>query len=96
MLIFLSIETNVLIVIICFWTPINRRAIKSLLPACLFVFQVSILLYFLATKLKDLFQDIFRMTWNDLMKFEISGYFVVFIIADNILLGSVDLIKKPI
>ena len=24
------------------------------------------------------------------MKFEISGYFVVFIIADNILLGSVD------
>ena len=50
----------------------------------------------MATKLKDLFQDIFRMTWNDSVKFEILGYFVVFIIADNILLGSVDLIKKPI
>ena len=96
MLIFLSIETNALIVIICFWTPINRRAIKSLLPACFSVFQVSILLYFMATKLKDLFQDIFRMTWNDSVKFEILGYFVVFIIADNILLGSVDLIKIPI
>ena len=96
MLIFLSIETNALIVIIYFWTPINRRAIKSLLPACLPVFQVLILLYFMAAKLKDLFQDIFRVTWNDSMKFEISGYFVVFIIADNILLGSVDLIKVPI
>ena len=96
MLIFLSIETNALVVIIYFWTPINRRAIKSLLPDCLSVFQVLILLYFMATKLKDLFQDIFRMTWNDLMKFEISGYFVVFIIADNILLGSVGLIKVPI
>ena len=54
------------------------------------------LLYFMATKSKDLFQDIFRMTWNDSMKFEISGYFAVFIIADNILLGSVGLIKIPV
>ena len=50
----------------------------------------------MATKLKDLFQYISRTTWNDSMKFEISGYFIVFIIADNILLGSVDLTKIPI
>ena len=60
------------------------------------MFQVSILLYFTATKIKDLFQDISRMTGNDSVKFEILGYFVVFIKAENILLDSVDLIKIPI
>ena len=31
------------------------------------------------------------MTWNDLVKSEIWGYFNVFIIADNILFGGVAL-----
>ena len=36
------------------------------------------------------------MTGNDSVKFEILGYFVVFIKGENILLDSVDLIKIPI
>ena len=81
------IEAQFFIVIVCFWTPVNKRAIKSLLTACLSVFQVSKMLNFMATKLKY----ISITTWNDMVKFEICCYFSVFIIAGNILLGSVAL-----
>ena len=47
-----QIEAQFFIVIVCFWTPVNRRAINSLLSTCLPVFQVSKMLSFMATKLK--------------------------------------------